>query len=77
MLASSSSRTGHLPELFQEESGDTDFKWQAEYGSIVRVKAPFGVSAMHAATHAPAARRARAPRSRACGLRIEKKEKRS
>nr|VWO96500.1 Cytochrome P450 monooxygenase CYP52X1 [Ganoderma boninense] len=33
---------GHLPELFQEESGDTDFKWQAEYGSIVRVKAPFG-----------------------------------
>ncbi|PIL33716.1 cytochrome P450 [Ganoderma sinense ZZ0214-1] len=33
---------GHLPELFQEESGDTDFRWQAEYGSIVRVKAPFG-----------------------------------
>ncbi|RDX48634.1 cytochrome P450 [Lentinus brumalis] len=33
---------GHLPELFQEQSGDTDFKWQEEYGSVVRVKAPFG-----------------------------------
>ncbi|KAH9889279.1 cytochrome P450 [Cubamyces lactineus] len=33
---------GHLPELFQEEAGDTDFKWQEEYGNIVRVKAPFG-----------------------------------
>ncbi|OSC97587.1 cytochrome P450 [Trametes coccinea BRFM310] len=33
---------GHLPELFQEEAGDTDFKWQEQYGSIVRVKAPFG-----------------------------------
>ncbi|KAI0365076.1 cytochrome P450 [Pilatotrama ljubarskyi] len=33
---------GHLPELFQEQAGDTDFKWQEQYGSIVRVKAPFG-----------------------------------
>ncbi|KAI0351948.1 cytochrome P450 [Trametes cingulata] len=33
---------GHLPELFQDQAGDTDFKWQAQYGSIVRVKAPFG-----------------------------------
>ncbi|CDO76737.1 hypothetical protein BN946_scf184813.g7 [Trametes cinnabarina] len=33
---------GHLPELFQEEAGDTDFKWQEQYGSVVRVKAPFG-----------------------------------
>ena len=38
------SRAGHLPELFQEQSGETDFKWQEQYGSIVRVKAPFGVS---------------------------------
>ena len=35
---------GHLPELFQEQSGETDFKWQEQYGGIVRVKAPFGVS---------------------------------
>ncbi|KAI0752821.1 cytochrome P450 [Daedaleopsis nitida] len=33
---------GHLPELFQTPSGDTDFKWQQEYGSVVRVKAPLG-----------------------------------
>ncbi|KAI0629559.1 cytochrome P450 [Trametes polyzona] len=33
---------GHLPELFQEQAGETDFKWQEEYGGIVRVKAPFG-----------------------------------
>ncbi|KAL1945428.1 hypothetical protein VTO73DRAFT_2279 [Trametes versicolor] len=33
---------GHLPELFQEQAGETDFKWQAEFGGIVRVKAPFG-----------------------------------
>ncbi|KAI0701013.1 cytochrome P450 [Cerioporus squamosus] len=33
---------GHLPELFQEQSGDTDFRWQEQYGSVVRVKAPFG-----------------------------------
>ncbi|KAI0800178.1 cytochrome P450 [Fomes fomentarius] len=33
---------GHLPELFQEQSGETDFKWQEQYGSVVRVKAPFG-----------------------------------
>ncbi|KAI0669528.1 cytochrome P450 [Trametes maxima] len=33
---------GHLPELFQEQAGETDFKWQEQYGSIVRVKAPFG-----------------------------------
>ena len=48
---------GHLPELFQEESGDTDFKWLEQYGSIVRVKAPFGVSALCSGAHsrAPAA----------------------
>ncbi|EJF60674.1 cytochrome P450 [Dichomitus squalens] len=33
---------GNLPELFQEESGEKDFEWQEQYGSIVRVKAPFG-----------------------------------
>ncbi|KAI1790345.1 cytochrome P450 [Ganoderma leucocontextum] len=33
---------GNLPDLFQEEVGNTDFKWQEQYGSIVRVKAPFG-----------------------------------
>ncbi|KAI0645068.1 cytochrome P450 [Trametes meyenii] len=33
---------GHLPELFQEQAGETDFKWQEQYGSVVRVKAPFG-----------------------------------
>ncbi|KAH9851138.1 cytochrome P450 [Lenzites betulinus] len=33
---------GHLPALFTEEVGSTDFKWQAQYGGIVRVKAPFG-----------------------------------
>ena len=36
--------TGHLPELFQEEAGAADFRWQEEYGTIARIKAPFGVS---------------------------------
>ncbi|KAI0774916.1 cytochrome P450 [Trametes elegans] len=33
---------GHLPELFQHAAGDTDFRWQEQYGGVVRVKAPFG-----------------------------------
>ncbi|RDB25056.1 Leukotriene-B4 omega-hydroxylase 3 [Hypsizygus marmoreus] len=33
---------GNLPEYFQSQAGEADFKWQAEYGDVVRLKAPFG-----------------------------------
>ncbi|KAH9935148.1 cytochrome P450 [Epithele typhae] len=33
---------GNLPELFQEESGETEYEWLREYGGVARVKAPFG-----------------------------------
>ncbi|KAK0212503.1 hypothetical protein DFS33DRAFT_1269289 [Desarmillaria ectypa] len=36
-----------LPELMQSQAGETDFKWQAMYGGVVRVRAPFGVCRIH------------------------------
>jgi hypothetical protein len=35
---------GHMAEFFQTESGYVDLKWQKEFGGIVRMKGPFGVS---------------------------------
>lgn len=34
---------GNLPEIFQSQVGAADFKYQKEYGDIVRIKGPFGV----------------------------------
>ncbi|KAK0462505.1 cytochrome P450 [Desarmillaria tabescens] len=33
---------GNLPELLNGEAGEGDFKWQAQYGDIIRVRAPLG-----------------------------------
>ncbi|KAK0484070.1 cytochrome P450 [Armillaria novae-zelandiae] len=33
---------GNLPELLKGEAGEMDFKWQGQYGDIVRVRAPLG-----------------------------------
>ncbi|KAF8629180.1 hypothetical protein AX17_005765 [Amanita inopinata Kibby_2008] len=33
---------GNLPELFQSQAGEPDFKYQREYGGIVRIKGVFG-----------------------------------
>ncbi|KAF8909913.1 cytochrome P450 [Mucidula mucida] len=33
---------GNLPEIFQSQVGECDFKWQREYGDVVRVKGVFG-----------------------------------
>lgn len=33
---------GNLPNLFQSQVGDADFKYQKEYGDIVRIKGAFG-----------------------------------
>ncbi|KAL9711697.1 hypothetical protein Ac2012v2_004769 [Leucoagaricus gongylophorus] len=33
---------GNLPELFQSQVGDADFKYQEEYGGVVRIKGAFG-----------------------------------
>ncbi|KAK0453046.1 cytochrome P450 [Armillaria borealis] len=35
---------GNLPELLKGEAGEMDFKWQGQYGDIVRVRAALGVS---------------------------------
>ncbi|KAK0475531.1 cytochrome P450 [Armillaria novae-zelandiae] len=35
---------GNLPELFKCQAGEMDFKWQSQYGDIVRIRAPFGAS---------------------------------
>jgi len=35
--------TGNLRQFFQCQAGEADFKWQEEFGGIVRIKAPFGV----------------------------------
>lgn len=35
---------GNLPELFQSQVGDADFKYQKEYGDVVKIKGAFGVS---------------------------------
>jgi hypothetical protein len=34
---------GNLPEIFQSQVGVPDFKYQREYGDVVRVKGPLGV----------------------------------
>lgn len=36
--------SGNMRQLFQSEVGEMDFQWQEQYGGIVRVKGPFGVS---------------------------------
>ncbi|KAL0072769.1 hypothetical protein AAF712_000532 [Marasmius tenuissimus] len=33
---------GNLPELFQSQAGVPDFKWQSQYGGVVRIKGAFG-----------------------------------
>uniref|UniRef100_A0A0W0GAR6 Cytochrome p450 n=1 Tax=Moniliophthora roreri TaxID=221103 RepID=A0A0W0GAR6_MONRR len=33
---------GNLGELLKSEAGETDFRWQSQYGGIVRFKAAFG-----------------------------------
>ncbi|KAK0436857.1 cytochrome P450 [Armillaria borealis] len=33
---------GNLPELLQAQAGEADFKWQAMYGDVFRVRAPLG-----------------------------------
>uniref|UniRef100_A0A0W0FWR2 Cytochrome p450 n=2 Tax=Moniliophthora roreri TaxID=221103 RepID=A0A0W0FWR2_MONRR len=33
---------GNLGELLQPQAGETDFRWQSQYGGIVRFKAAFG-----------------------------------
>ena len=35
--------TGNLRQFFQCQAGEADFKWQEEFGGIVRIRAPFGV----------------------------------
>ena len=34
---------GNLPEIFQSQVGVPDFKYQRQYGDVVRIKGPFGV----------------------------------
>ncbi|KAK0475532.1 cytochrome P450 [Armillaria novae-zelandiae] len=33
---------GNLPELLRGEAGEMDFKWQSQYGDVVRIRAPLG-----------------------------------
>ncbi|KAK0461023.1 cytochrome P450 [Desarmillaria tabescens] len=33
---------GNLAEIFQSQAGEPDFKWQRQYGDVVRVKGTFG-----------------------------------
>ncbi|KAG7451404.1 cytochrome P450 [Guyanagaster necrorhizus] len=33
---------GNFPEMLEGQAGDIDFKWQEEFGDVVRIKAPFG-----------------------------------
>jgi hypothetical protein len=35
--------SGNTKELYQGQVGDADFKWQAQYGNVVRFKGTFGV----------------------------------
>jgi hypothetical protein len=35
--------SGNLPEIFQSQAGVPDFKYQRQFGDVVRVKGPFGV----------------------------------
>lgn len=34
--------TGNLKELYQGQAAEADFKWQAQYGNVVRFKGSFG-----------------------------------
>ncbi|KAK0505319.1 cytochrome P450 [Armillaria luteobubalina] len=33
---------GNLPELFKGQAGEMDFKWQSQYGDVVRIRAALG-----------------------------------
>lgn len=33
---------GNLPELFQAQAAEVDFKWQRMYGDVIRIRAPLG-----------------------------------
>ncbi|PCH35645.1 cytochrome P450 [Wolfiporia cocos MD-104 SS10] len=33
---------GNLSQLFQDQAGEADFKWQSQFGGIARIKAPLG-----------------------------------
>jgi hypothetical protein len=35
--------SGNTKELYQGQAAEADFKWQAQYGNVVRFKALFGV----------------------------------
>jgi hypothetical protein len=35
--------SGNLKELYQGQAAEADFKWQAQYGNVIRFKALFGV----------------------------------
>jgi hypothetical protein len=35
--------SGNLKELYQGQAAEADFKWQAQYGNVVRFKGLFGV----------------------------------
>jgi hypothetical protein len=35
--------SGNMKELYQGQAAEADFKWQAQYGNVVRFKALFGV----------------------------------
>ena len=35
--------TGNMRQLYQSEVGELDFRWQEEFGGIMRLKGPFGV----------------------------------
>ena len=35
--------SGNLKELYQGQAAEADFKWQAQYGNVVRFKALFSV----------------------------------
>lgn len=34
---------GNLPEIFQSQAGVPDFKYQRQFGDVIRIKGPFGV----------------------------------
>jgi hypothetical protein len=35
--------SGNLKELYQGQAAEADFKWQAQYGDVIRFKGPLGV----------------------------------
>src|SRR5882757_3955763 len=35
--------SGNTKELYQGQAAEADFKWQAQYGDVVRFKGPFSV----------------------------------